>query len=259
MSETSRRLIVLTGASGLLGREATLDFMRAGDAVLAIGRDGGRLGELSDQVAHLGLPVKDLHACAVDLLDANAVDVVANQAQDIAASDVVLINNARSRNTLNLSQAERSPREQFVAEYTLGVSVAYDLSMGLSETFRSRLSSIVNVGSQYGLVAQNPHLYEDFEGSSAPHYGATKAALFQLTRDLSVKLARHGTRVNAIALGGVRGRVDADFEQRYAGMVPLGRMLNPSDFVGPLRFLSSVDSSGVTGHVLAVTGGWEVL
>jgi NAD(P)-dependent dehydrogenase (short-subunit alcohol dehydrogenase family) len=118
-----------------------------------------------------------------------------------------------------------------------------------------RLKRVVNIGSQYGIVAPNRALYGDFERQSFIHYGVAKAALVHLSREMAVRLAP-AIRVNCVSFGGVEGRADADFQARYAALTPGGRMLRNDEIFGAVAFLSSDASSGTTGHNLVVDGGW---
>lgn len=255
----AKRLVILTGASGVVGRALARGFIIRGDEVLAVGRSERSLESLKAEVRDVQLAGDLLRLLRVDLLDEQAVTLVIEAVAESGQEDIVLINNARDRTNLLRTTDSAGRREGFAAEYVLGVVVPFELSIALSRRFGARLTAVVNIGSQYGLVAQNPILYENYFEECAPQYGVTKAALFQLTRELSVRLGHLGTRVNAVALGGVRGRVDAEFEHRYQQMLPLGRMLEATDAVGPVVFLASSDAIAVTGHTLSVTGGWEVV
>jgi 2-deoxy-D-gluconate 3-dehydrogenase len=96
---------------------------------------------------------------------------------------------------------------------------------------------------------------------SAP-YAASKGAVVQLTRTCAVEWARHRIRVNAIAPGYTRTTMTApalgDPATRAAAIAktPLGRVAEPEDLVGAAIFLASAASDYVTGHILAVDGGW---
>jgi NAD(P)-dependent dehydrogenase (short-subunit alcohol dehydrogenase family) len=168
-----------------------------------------------------------------------------------------LVNNARNADYLQLEGTGRPSARNWLAEFELDVVVPYELSMGLAAMPDSRLASIINITSMYGVVAANPKLYEDAPRQSPIHYNVAKAALIHLTKELSVRLAPRNIRVNSIAYGGVAGRGDKAFEARYASLVPTGRMLREDEIAGAVAFLASAASSGMTGHNLVVDGGWS--
>jgi hypothetical protein len=128
--------------------------------------------------------------------------------------------------------------------------------MALALERGSRLGSVVNVGSQYGVVAVNPGLYASQHSASPIHYGVAKAGLVHLTRELAIRLAGRGVRVNCVSYGGIEGRASVQFKEQYARFCPQGRMLTERDIAGPVEFLVSDASSGATGHNLVVDGGW---
>ena len=82
-------------------------------------------------------------------------------------------------------------------------------------------------------------------------YGASKAAVLNLTRYFARLWGPHGVRVNAISPGGVEGGQDEQFLAKYTARVPLGRMAQEADLGGPLVFLASDASRYVTGHTPA--------
>ena len=118
--------------------------------------------------------------------------------------------------------------------------------------------SIVNIGSLYASIAPIPAFYEHIEPpfTKPAAYGASKAAVINLTRYFARLWGPHGVRVNALSPGGVRGRQDAEFVRKYSERVPLGRMADPEDLVGALLFLVSDASAYVTGQELRVDGGF---
>lgn len=117
--------------------------------------------------------------------------------------------------------------------------------------------TIVNVGSLYASVAPDAKLYDHIPGFlKPPAYGASKAALVNLTRYLATAWGRHGVRVNTLSPGGVLGAQDPEFRRKFCDRVPLGRMAEEGDLVGPLLFLASDASRYVTGAELRVDGGF---
>jgi len=114
--------------------------------------------------------------------------------------------------------------------------------------------SIVNVASISGLVAG--------DGPDTPSYAASKGAVVNLTRELAVRWAPRGVRVNALAPGWFPSEMTAETLSSEAGRqfvkerTPLGRPGRADELDGALLFLASEASSYVTGHTLVIDGGW---
>jgi NAD(P)-dependent dehydrogenase (short-subunit alcohol dehydrogenase family) len=120
--------------------------------------------------------------------------------------------------------------------------------------------SVVNIGSLYATIAPDPSFYDHLELDppflKPPAYGASKAGLVSLTRYLARLWGPAGVRVNALSPGGVRDEQDGEFLRKYCARVPLRRMADPADLVGPLLFLAGDASRYMTGHELRVDGGF---
>jgi len=122
--------------------------------------------------------------------------------------------------------------------------------------------SIINIASLYGLTVPDMRYYGDSGFEKHAMYGATKAAIINLTKYFAAYYGPRGVRVNALAPGGVVDRHDPltgqddGFKTRYTARIPMGRMCQPEDLTGPVVFLASQASSFVTGHVLALDGGY---
>jgi len=93
-------------------------------------------------------------------------------------------------------------------------------------------------------------------------YQSTKGAVVNMTRALAVEWAKQGIRVNAIAPTWIRTALtrgiteSPELVRRIEAMTPMGRLGEPEDIVGAVLFLSTAASALVTGHVLAVDGGF---
>ncbi len=120
--------------------------------------------------------------------------------------------------------------------------------------------SIINIGSLYASVAPDSRFYDHIPSDppflKPPAYGASKAAVVNLTRYLATLWASKGIRVNTLSPGGVLGGQDDDFKRKFCARVPMGRMATEEDLRGPLLFLASDQSSYVTGTELVVDGGF---
>jgi len=94
--------------------------------------------------------------------------------------------------------------------------------------------NIVFIGSMLGFVAS------DFRNYTPPFdkawaYGASKAGLWKLCKDLLVRYAQKGIVFNMLALSGVEGKQYDDFKRKYEAKIPIGRMLRREDFVNEFR------------------------
>jgi NAD(P)-dependent dehydrogenase (short-subunit alcohol dehydrogenase family) len=115
---------------------------------------------------------------------------------------------------------------------------------------RARGGAIVNISSVVAV--------RGLTGLSA--YAASKGGIDSLTVQLACELARDGIRVNGVAPGATNVernlRDDPHYAEAWAPLIPLGRIAEPRELVGPVVFLASGDSAHVTGQTLYVDGGW---
>jgi NAD(P)-dependent dehydrogenase (short-subunit alcohol dehydrogenase family) len=122
--------------------------------------------------------------------------------------------------------------------------------------------SIVNISSVYGMLSPVQDLYEfrrraGDEFYKPVAYSVSKSALYNLTRYLATYWAKSGVRVNTLTLAGVANEQPQEFVEAYTSRMPLGRMADVGEVVGPVVFLASDASSYVTGANLVADGGWS--
>lgn len=248
------RTILLTGASGKFGRVFLRHFLALGHTVIGTASTQGSLEKMAEE---FDLSNKNFHGIVVDLCEAESVQKILDILEEKNLYPDCLINSARSLKFLKIDQSGVTSRDNFLNEYLLDVVIPYELSMKL-HSYSKDLRIILNIGSQYGVVAANPKLYDHPERESPIHYGVAKAALSHLTKELAVRLAEDDIQVNCIAYGGLEGRANAPFKERYSKMVPLGRMLFESEIVWPIDALLSDKSAPMTGQTLNFDGGWTI-
>jgi gluconate 5-dehydrogenase len=131
-----------------------------------------------------------------------------------------------------------------------------------------RRGSIVNISTMYAQVSPDPRLYERTDFVNPPGYSAAKAGMLAFTRYIASFWGSYGIRANAILPGPFSNTEEAGpnsvdpadpFLARLSAKTCLGRRGQAHELAGALLFLASDASSYVTGHALAVDGGWTAI
>ncbi len=252
---------VVTGALGKLGSiwiEALLD---AGASVFALDLEGAKV---SDEFSKLQARFDEarLKLAHTDVRDRQSLEDVCSQCIASFGTPGILVNNAgidrppaNSGKGYRLEDIPFEENREIFEVNTLGLFL-------VAQVFGSRMAeagrgSIINIGSLYAGVSPDEHFYDHIPGFlKPPAYGASKAAVVNLTRYLSTHWAPHGVRVNTLSPGGVLGGQDEEFKRKFCDRVPMGRMATAEDLHGPLLFLASPASVYVTGTELLVDGGF---
>jgi len=118
--------------------------------------------------------------------------------------------------------------------------------------------SIITIGSISGMIGRDRSVYVGSEMvPNMNDYSAAKGGIIAFTRDLAADVGRHGIRANCLSPGGFERGQPAEFIRRYGAQTMLGRMgTDGLDLKGAVVFLASDASGYVTGHNLAVDGGF---
>jgi NAD(P)-dependent dehydrogenase (short-subunit alcohol dehydrogenase family) len=258
----SGRVSVVTGALGRLGPvwcEALLD---AGAAVAALDLDGASPSEAFSKLqASAGRRLVLLRG---DVRDRKALEAARTRCESELGPVDVLVNNAgidQPPGPAVTHRLDQIPPELFSQVLDVNVTGAFLATQVFGAGMASRgRGSIINIGSLYASVSPDARFYEHLPADppflKPPAYGASKAALVNLTRYFATHWGPRGVRVNALSPGGVEGGQDVQFKRKFTSRVPLGRMAMARDLGGPLIFLASDASSYVTGIELRVDGGY---
>ena len=258
LSQLAGRTALLTGAAGALGRVMAETLAELGAELILVDRPGTDWSELVNSLASNWNVRVATHSC-----DLEAQEQRSELIQEITSTTdrlSILINNAAFVGTSELKgwavPFEKQSIDTWRRAMEVNLTAPFHLCQGLACLLgESEGSSIINIGSIYGLYGPDWRMYDNTELGNPAAYGASKGGLLQFTRWLSTTLAPR-VRVNAISPGGIFRHQPETFVEKYSNRTPLGRMANEDDFRGAVAYLASDLSKYVTGQILSVDGGW---
>jgi gluconate 5-dehydrogenase len=252
--DLSGRSALVTGGGRGLGRHLAIGLAEAGADVYVASRKLASCEETARAVRALG---RRSAAIECDVSRPEAIEALVERVVAEAGRLHVLVNNAGvvwGAPTLDY------PIEGWDKVFAVNVRGLWLLSQRVARHMREQGGgSIVLVSSISGMRGDWEH------EQAAVAYNASKGAVLTLTKDLAVKLAPLGIRVNGIAPGPFLTdmmrhlTVDEETLRRFHERVPLGRSGVEDDIKGAIVFLASDASAFVTGHTLVVDGGMRAL
>jgi gluconate 5-dehydrogenase len=266
------RTVLLTGASGFLGRTMVRALLDNGATVLALGGSERveKLAALLNQEYGAGR----VQGYRVDLYDVPAVEAALARIDREHPVVDALVNNAHElgpRTGFNVPQGhlQNATFDGWMRNLTAGVYWAALTTQRIGAGMKARgKGSIVNISTMYAMVAPSPHLYAGTDFINPPGYSASKAALLAFTRYTASFWGPFGVRANAILPGPFSNtEQDSDnsvapddpFLERLNARTVLGRVGKPHELAGALLYLVSDASTFTTGQALVVDGGWTIV
>jgi NAD(P)-dependent dehydrogenase (short-subunit alcohol dehydrogenase family) len=245
--DLTNRVAIVTGAGSGLGAAIAVGLAVFGASVAAIDVAPDRLGPVVDAIQRQGrraLPI------ACDVTSAPQVGAMVDQTRSALGRVDILVNNAGIGRRAPAEDMTEAQWDEVLAVDLKGAFLcAQAAGRRMIEQRHGRIVNIASVAGQVGLTTGNAN------------YSAAKGGLIALTRTLAIEWAPHNVLVNAVAPTHFRTPLVEPLLENEAtraymlGNIPLGRLGEPNEIVGPVIFLASDAASMVTGTILNVDGG----
>jgi len=240
------KVVVITGAGGGMGRDATILFSQEGASVCVADVDG----EAAEDTA---AEAREAFAMTVDVADGESVAAMYAATAERYGGIDVLYNNAGISPPDDASILETKPEAWQRVQDVNTTGVYLCCKHGIPHLLERGGGSVINVASFVALMGA---------ATSQISYTASKGAVLSLSRELGVQFARQGVRVNALCPGPVEtplllrifGDDPAAYDRRRVHL-PMGRLAKPREIVNAALFLASDESSYVNAATFMVDGG----
>lgn len=247
MSRFSGKTAVVTGGGRGLGSAIAAGLAAAGAHVLVVDRNAAAA---DDTVAQIKASGGSAAAETLDISDRAAVMAFGDRMVRQYARIDVLVNNAGIAPRIRPGDPDQMQKWDQVISVNL--TGQWDITVALLPALKHAGASVIFVSSIAGFTAPR----------SSAAYGATKAAVRSLVQYFARTLGPTGGRANGLAPGRMKSdlmTVSGDAGEKFLQRVPLGRVGETDEIVGPAVFLASDMSSYVTGVTIPVDGGYLAL
>ncbi len=244
------QVALITGAGSGIGRATALRLLKDGANVLAVDQNEKGLKETFNLIQ------PNMGKCEVETMDITKRDaptLMVESCKRAFGKINILVNNAGIGNSKPLHQTDDEQLDNFI---DVNLRALFRFARTAVDYMRCDGNGgvIINLASVFGLIG--------VPGSSI--YSATKAAVVGLTQNMAADYGVYNIRVNAIAPGMILTPINkARFENNdffrdlLLTSTPLGRVGSPEDIANAIGFLCSDEASFISGHVLAIDGGWS--
>ena len=255
--DLSGQVVILVGASGLLGKRYSELLSKAGANIVLADLNFSECKKLESDLRKK-FDVNPL-AIKVDITKKQSIkDMVKKTMKQYSKIDV-LINNAIFPEGPKERSVTFEDFSLFVWNKVLAVNIT-GVFLCCQEVgkimVKQKKGNIINISSIYGLTGADQRIYGKSKLNSSPAYTVTKSGILNLTKYLASYWHDKGIRVNTLSLGGVKNNQDPLFIKNYSYKTMLGRMADKDEYSNSILFLASDASSYMTGSNLIIDGGW---
>ena len=250
MKDLSNKIVIVTGANGLIGKEIVHELEEHAATIIA-----------ADIAFETEVIDEKKSTFKLDLSDNTSIDSLVEFAMDNYGRIDGLINAAYPRTKdWGKYKFEDTPFTHWKKNVELQLNSVFYLDQQVLKVMEAqKFGSIVNFGSIYGIVGNDFTIYEDYGGTSPAEYCAVKGGIINFTRYLASYFGKYNVRVNCVCPGGIWDNQREEFVRNYNHRCPMKRMGNPDDIAPLSLFLISDGAKYITGQIIASDGGWTAI
>lgn len=240
------KTVVVTGGATGIGLAITEYFLKNKWQVMISSRNVNRLMEIKDELSRQ-YGAEFIDCCAADVTDEGSIDKLQKTTNQRFGAVNAVVNNA---GIVIKGFVHEMKSDDWDSIFNTNVKGTFLVSKAfLPEMMNAHKGTIVNISSVSGLAG-------DY-GMTA--YNASKAAIVNMTRAMAMDYGKYGIRVNSVAPGPTDTNM---FPQEMKGIFsqnsPLNRIVKPEEIAKVVYFMSTDDSSAITGETIPVTAGFEL-
>ena len=246
------KVALVTGGSGLYGRQITIALAEAGAKVYTASRSIESNLDFATKMQEKGL---DVVGEFYDQGDEESIKALLNRIKEKDGRVDVLVNNS----VLRIMKSYGDDIEKFNRSMEVNATGIFAMCRIFGDHMAENGGgSIINIGSYMGLLGADDTLYKDcsFSGYNSPDYFFHKGGMTNLTRFMASYYGPKNVRCNILEPGGYFNNQEKLFVDRYNDRTFLKRMANDTDMKGAIVFLASEASAYITGTVIPVDGGY---
>ena len=261
------KVIVVTGASGLLGEKHAEAIACYGGTPVLIDLSEDKINKIVEQLNEK-YNVNSM-GYVVDVTDEEAVKKNVSEVIRKYGKIDGLINNAANNpkvedsENINFSRLENFPENVWNDDLDVGLKGAFLCAKyyGYEISKNPEGGSILNISSDLGLIAPDQDLYlveglpPEKQAVKPVTYSVVKTGIIGLTRYLATYWSKNNVRSNAICPGGVDNNQNEEFISKVSEKIPLGRLANVNEYQGTVVWILSDASSYLNGAIIPIDGG----
>ena len=232
--------ILITGATGGIGKALVKKFVSLEGNVLATGTKTEKLNALKEEFPNINI-------LKFDISDHSKIEeFIENTSSQLAGLDV-LINNA-GINMDNLSLRMKDEEWKKVIDVNLGATF-FLCKYAIKKMLKNKYGRIVNITS---IVAHTGNLGQ-------ANYAASKAAIIGMSKSLAIEYAKKNITINCVSPGFIQSnmtdKIVESIKAVLTSRIPMSKLGTGEDVSNTVAFLSSDAASYITGQTLHVNGG----